>query len=376
MDERMARMALSCVVEPATWSVSQAVDEFGAATVWEALFGSSDPWAKKAHAFDPAKVVAAAAQAGIRFVIPADDEWVDVVADLSRDVIVHQLGGMPFGLWVKGGGNLAQLCSKAVSIVGSRAASAYGEHVAGELAYELGQGGVSVISGGAYGIDSAAHRGALASRTPTVAVLAGGLDSSYPPGNAALFDRIAENGVLVSELPPGEHPTRVRFLSRNRLIAALSMGTVVVEAAVRSGARNTLTWANGIGRVTMAVPGSVTNANSYGPHQAIREAAAVLVTNASEVCELIEPLGRQTPIPDAEHRFTDELSQAQLRVYEALPARGSRGADEIAMRAEFALGTTLALLNQLFELNLVWQNPKQEWQLTSAKHRDALLAER
>ncbi len=373
MDERAARMALSCVVEPATAEIADAVVKFGPQVVWEALLSSTGTQARKAAALKLADVEAAAKRSGIRFIIPQDEEWVEQLSDLTEEVMVRRLAGMPFGLWVKGEGNLAQLCGKSVAIVGSRAATAYGEHVAGDLALELGEGGVCVISGGAYGIDAAAHRGALASRTPTVAVMAGGLDNSYPPGNASLFERIAERGVLISELAPGEHPTRVRFLGRNRLIAALATGTVIVEAAVRSGARNTLSWANALNRLAMAVPGAVTN---YGPHQAIREAAAVLVTNASEICELIEPLGRPMPRPPVERRMTDELTAAQLKVYEAVPVRGARGADEIALRAEYALGPCLALLNQLADLGLIWQNPRQEWQLTSAKQRATLSGQR
>ena len=169
-------------------------------------------------------------------------------------------------MWLAGGGDLAELAAQSVAVVGSRASTPYGDTVAAELAAELSESGRSVLSGGAYGIDAAAHRGCLAGRTPTVAVLAGGLDQPYPSGHRPLFDRIAERGVLVSELAPGEHPTRVRFLARNRLIAALTPGTVLVEAAARSGARNTVTWANVLGRIVMAVPGPVTSATSVTPH--------------------------------------------------------------------------------------------------------------
>jgi DNA processing protein len=202
--------------------------------------------------------------------------------------------------------------------------------------------------------------------------LAGGLDSAYPPSHETLFQRIADHGVLVSELPPGEHPTRVRFLGRNRVIAALTQGTVMVEAAVRSGARNTLAWANSISRVTMAVPGPVTNARSFGPHQAIRNAEATLVTNSGEIRELIGPLVYAAAVPKAQRRVTDGLSPVALRVYEAIPGRGSRCVDELALKAELPLGKCLGLLNQLAEAGLVWQNPKREWQLTSAKQREAL----
>ena len=192
---------------------------------------------------------------------------------------------------------LAPLVERSVAVVGSRASTPYGDSVGAELAADLGEADYTVVSGGAFGIDAAAHRGSLASRSPTLAILAGGLDQPYPAGHGSLFERIAERGVLVSELPPGQHPTRTRFLSRNRLIAALTPGTVMVEAAARSGARNTVTWASALHRVVMAVPGPVTSANSVTPHRLIRESEAVLVTRAAEVLELLSPLGRVVPRP-------------------------------------------------------------------------------
>jgi DNA processing protein len=219
------------------------------------------------------------------------------------------------------------------------------------------------VSGGAYGIDAAAHRGCLAGRTPTVAVLAGGLDEPYPGGHRPLFERIAEQGVLVSELAPGEHPTRVRFLARNRLIAALTPGTVLVEAAARSGARNTVTWANVLGRVVMAVPGPVTSATSVTPHRLIREAEAVLVCGANDVLELLSPLGRANPRRPGERRPTDELDAVELRIFEAVPGRGSVPAGELALRAGVSLPRCLAVLDQLAEQGYLAQNLIGEWQL-------------
>jgi DNA processing protein len=248
-------------------------------------------------------------------------------------------------------------------MVGSRASTAYGDTVAAELAAELSESGRTVLSGGAYGIDAAAHRGCLAGRTPTVAILAGGLDEPYPAGHRPLFDRIAEKGVMVSELAPGEHPTRVRFLARNRLIAAMTPGTVLVEAAARSGARNTVTWANVLGRIVMAVPGPITSATSITPHHLIREAEAVLVTRAVDVLELLSPLGRANPRVPGERRPTDELSAEELRVFEGVPGRGSIGAGDLALRAGMTLPTCLALLDQLAEQGFLVQNVLGQWQL-------------
>ncbi len=365
MNERDARLALSCVVEPATARVAEAVAEFGATAVWQQLVerSSDSPLARRARGFDAAPVLARAAAAGMRFVVPGDPEWPVQVGDLAGCEPVNDLTGAPLGLWVRGGGDLAGLTGKSVAIVGSRACTAYGETVASEFAAELGEAGYATVSGGAFGVDAAAHRGGLSSRTPTIAVLAGGLDEAYPPAHRSLFERIAEQGVLVSELPPGQHPTRMRFLGRNRLIAALSQGTVLVEAAMRSGARNTVTWANCLGRVVMAVPGPVTSALSYTPHRLIREAEAVLVTRAVEVQELLGPLDGALRRPPAARRPTDDLSPDALRVFEAIPARGGLSAGEVSLRSGVPLAACLGLLDRLADQGFIVQDARWEWRL-------------
>ena len=196
-------------------------------------------------------------------------------------------------------------------------------------------------------------------------MLASGLDQFYPAAHRTLFERIADGGVLVSELPPGEHPTRVRFLGRNRLIAALTPGTVLVEAAVRSGARNTMSWAAALGRVAMAVPGPVTSATSFTPHRLIRDGEAVLVGSAAEVGELIGPLGRASPRPSSPKRVTDDLTPSEFGVYEAIPGRGGLPAEEIALKTGLPLARTLGLLNDLADRGLVVQTPRCEWALAS-----------
>jgi DNA processing protein len=365
MDERDARMCLAAVVEPGHPAVAQTVAEYSAEQVWASLTGrgADTPLAQRAQRLRPDEIRARTRAEGLRFLVPGDEEWPEGVADLSGCEPVNQLSGEPLGLWVCGGGDLAALSASAVAVVGSRASSAYGDTVAADVAAELSESGRSVVSGGAYGIDAAAHRGCLSGRTPTVAVLAGGLDEPYPAGHRALFARIAENGVLVSELAPGEHPTRVRFLARNRLIAAMSAGTVMVEAAVRSGARNTVTWANALGRVVMAVPGPVTSATSVTPHRLIRDAEAVLVSGAADVLELLSPLGRAGPRPAGERRPTDVLDALELRVFEAVPGRGSLPAGELALRAGVSLPRCLAVLDQLADQGLLSQNLVGEWQL-------------
>lgn len=372
MDERVARMCLAAVVEPGQPTLAEAMADFSAEEIWASLVqpGADLPLAPRARQLQPAELVERTRSAGMRFMIPGDDEWPATVADLASCEPVNQLSGEPLGLWLSGKGQLSGLVASSVAMVGSRASTAYGDNVAADLAAELSEAGRTVVSGGAYGIDAAAHRGCLAGRTPTVAVLAGGLDQPYPPGHRPLFERIGERGVLVTELAPGEHPTRVRFLARNRLIAALAPGTVIVEAAARSGARNTVTWANALGRVVMAVPGPVTSANSVTPHRLVRDAEAVLVTRATDVLELLSPLGRPNPRPPGEHRPTDDLSAEELRLYEALPRRGTLSAGELAMRAALALPKCLALLDELAERGFVAQNLVGQWQLPPKRRAD------
>lgn len=373
MDERTARMCLAAVVEPGRPALTAVVAEFGAEAVWTSLTeaGSDGPLAQRARLVDPDRLMSATASCGMRFIIPQDAQWPAGLADLAGCEPVNQLSGVPVGLWLSGAGDLAELAAGSVAIVGSRASTAYGDTVAADIAAGLSESGRSVVSGGAYGIDAAAHRGCLAGRTPSVAVLASGLDQPYPAGHRPLFERIAERGVLVSELPPGEHPTRVRFLARNRLIAALSPGTVLVEAAARSGARNTATWANELRRFVMAVPGPVTSATSVTPHRLIREAEAVLVTSAAEIIELVAPVGRPAPRPAGEHRPTDDLDAQQLRLFETIPGRGSISVADLAVRAGVTIGACLSLLEPLAELNLAAPTGNGQWRLGPAARRSA-----
>jgi DNA processing protein len=293
----------------------------------------------------------------VRFVVPGDDEWPDRLDDLDAGADTSEpghAGGSPVGLWVKGTVPLAAAVQRAVAVVGARACTPYGEGVAADLASGLGDAGITVVSGGAYGIDAAAHRGALAVDGPTLAVLACGVDVPYPRGNATLFDRLARDHLLVSELPPGAHPTRSRFLTRNRLIAGLAQGVVIVEAAIRSGARNTANWAIQYGRPLMAVPGPIHSALSEAPHLMIRDQQAVLVSSAAEVLELVSPAGQHTLAPRrGSARPTDHLSPAQLAVVDALPARRAASTDEIALASGLAVGTCLAELADLEDAGLV-----------------------
>lgn len=362
--ERHARMALSCVVEGGDLALVGLLERYAPEEIWRSLrTGTAETtWSVRARALQLSAIDAVARRHGVRFVVPGDDEWPAGLDDLTGAEPVQKSGGAPVGLWVRGSRPLGQLVGGAVAVVGSRSSTAYGDRVAAELASALVLTGRTVISGGAYGIDASAHRGALAEEGPTVAVLAGGLDDAYPRAHAALFGAVAASGALVSETPPGEHPTRRRFLTRNRLIAALGVGTVVVEAAVRSGARNTVSWATSMNRLVMAVPGPVSNSTSWTPHRLIRDQQATLVTGIDDLNELLSPVGESWVDRPEAARLLDLLDDAQRRVYEALPARGSRDAGDLALRAGVGVREALTALAGLSDRGLVLPS-EQGWRL-------------
>jgi DNA protecting protein DprA len=199
---------------------------------------------------------------------------------------LNKLGAhAPYALWARGNTTMLT-ATDGIAVVGARAATGYGEHMTMELTAGLVGKGRTIISGAAYGIDGMAHRAALASDGNTVAILAGGVDRFYPAGHSALLARIAEAGVIVSELSCGQAPTKWRFLMRNRIIAAASASTLVIEAGWRSGSLNTAGHAIALGRPVGAVPGPVTSAASAGCHRLIREFGATLVTTTDEAADL------------------------------------------------------------------------------------------
>lgn len=342
--DREARAGLSRIAEPGDVDVAAAVRSAGAVEVWEALRrgvpvgrvsqGVLPGIALRADGHDPGDDLAAAAAAGARLVCPGDAEW--PTERLAWEP-VGLLDPPPLALWVRGRWPLDEVVERSVAVVGARAATSYGAHVAGTLSVGLAERGASVVSGGAYGIDAAAHRGALAAgAAPTVAVLACGVDVTYPRGNDRLLGEVAATGLVVSELAPGSHPTRRRFLVRNRLIAALSLGTVVVEAALRSGSLATLERARLLHRHVMAVPGPVTSGMSAGCHVELRS-GAVCVTSAAEVLDLVGAIGEDADTPGrGPVDVRDGLSETVRRVLEALPVRRACGVSALAARAGVA----------------------------------------
>ncbi|WIV57306.1 DNA-processing protein DprA [Amycolatopsis nalaikhensis] len=293
---------------------------------------------------------ARAAAAGARLVIPEDDEWPSwplLALDLAgRRGVAEAVP--PLALWVAGGRALGDAADRAVAVVGARAATGYGEHHAAEIAYGLANRGVPIFSGAAYGIDGAAHRGALAAGGVTVAVLGCAVDAGYPAGHVGLLNRIVrDGGAVVSEYPPGTPPARHRFLVRNRLIAALTEGTLVVEAGLRSGARNTASTAGALGKVVMALPGPVSSATSAGCHELIRDSRATLVSTVDEILEAVGRFGIAEDPSARPKRPTDRLGPEALRAYEALTVRSDRSDAEIATESGLPLRKVRALLPAL-----------------------------
>lgn len=353
---RHARAWLSRAVEPGHALMHSYVNSVGPIAAMRSLRSTQAPAQVQAlvgarHDEDRLeKDLADAAAIGARVVVPDDLEW---PAQALHSMTVATAMGVegiapPVALWLRGNGDLAALTVRGVAVVGARASTTYGTEQAAQLAFDLAERGWTVVSGGAFGIDAAAHRGALSAGAPTIAVLAGGIDRHYPAAHAALFERIAQDGLLVSEWPPGCVPYRHRFLIRNRLIAALSAGCVVVEASARSGARHTAGRAEQLGRPVMAVPGPVTSAMSVGTHALLRDTEARLVTGVEHVIEEIGQLGVDlAPLTRGRVTVRDALSTVQARTLEALPRRRPVLPEYIARAAGLSVRDVLAALPAL-----------------------------
>lgn len=364
-------MVLSRVCEPGDVDACRLIRDYSAAALLARLRSGGSPsskacdWAERLAVVDLDPALKAAEQVNARYIVPGDSEWprqLDEVHVLEGET-GDRRGGAPFGLWVRGSSDLGAVTATAVSVVGSRASSAYGERVAGDLAFSAAETGYTVVSGGAYGIDAAAHRGALAAGRLTVAVLAGGIDRLYPAGNVDLLRRIAETGALVSEAAPGCVPSKSRFLVRNRLIAAAGSGTVVVEAALRSGSLNTARWARDLGRHVMGVPGPVTSKLSAGVHQLLRQPETVLVTSGAEVVELLAPVGTGlAPVQEGERRPTDQLDGRSRQLLDAVPKHQRASTRSIAAAAGLQHDYVAARLPEIAALGLV-VTEKGRWRL-------------
>lgn len=364
-DERLARVALTRVSEPGDEMVGRWLKDHGPVEVLRALRdggprpkGASDRrWSGLRLRVDhvaPQDDLAAAEAAGGRFICPTDSEWPSQLDDLDA--------ARPIGLWVRGSASLRFWALRSVAVVGARACSDYGAHAASVLSANLAERGWTIVSGAAYGIDGAAHRGALAVGGASIGVLACGVDVAYPAGHRELMQRLAEEGLLIAELAPGDHPTRSRFVLRNRVIAALTRGTVVVEAALRSGSLVTARRARELGRHTIGVPGPVTSGLSAGVHELLRGAGSV-VTDADDVIELVGTIGELAPERRGPDLPRDALPPEAARVLEALPARESLDPGGLARAAGIPTDVTLARLRELRALGFV-ERRGNNWQLT------------
>jgi len=362
LHERFARAAWTGIVEPgdrvagiliaamgATRALDAIVSRASTASLVTAANGELDPddaekaverWLPRLQSRVALLALKQAARYAVRLLIPGDAAWPAGFADLGP----HE----PLALWLRGNEPTLATADRSIALVGARAATGYGEHVAMEASAGLVDRGYTIVSGAAYGIDGMAHRAALASSGQTIAVLAGGVDRFYPSGHEALLTRIVDEGAVVSELPCGAAPTKWRFLQRNRLIAAMSGATIVLEAGWRSGSLNTAGHAAALGRPLGAVPGPVTSAASAGCHRLIREFDAVCVTSADDMAELAPlPGGGAAHDAEPEQGGASEPSAERVRITDALSTRSARLVDDIAARSGLSIATVQSVLGAM-----------------------------
>jgi DNA processing protein len=361
-----ARLVLGWLVEPGNRTLHRIVAEHGPVEALDMLASGRAPGvlgaaaAARLRSVTPAHVAerlrGQAHRLGARIVVPESPEWPSTLDDLVKISVAGQERYdrdtfPPQALWIRGNPRLDEVMARSVAIIGARACTDYGSHVAADLAFGLASRGWTVVSGGAHGIDAAAHRGALAAQGTTVAVMACGLDRPYPPANTGLFEHLAREGLVISEWPPGTDPHRHRFLIRNRVIAALGRGTILVEAALRSGARYTLRRTRQLGRVAMAVPGLATSAASAGCHEELRRDGVDrvrLVTRVEHVLEEIGVVGDDlAPSPHGPAHPHDGLRGPEQQLVDAAPHRGGLSVEEVAARAGVGVLEAMATLPSL-----------------------------
>jgi DNA processing protein len=347
-------VGLSALVEPGNRELGQIVQRVGPYVATDALCSErvsvqlvgaattrlGGPLRLQAVEAFGARLLDDADRLGVRIVCPTDEEWPPQLAHLVRisrgytGQVADRDTDPPLALWVRGPHRLDHALNRSVAIVGARAATGYGNYVAGDLAHGLAESGWTVVSGGALGIDGAAHRAALSAGGVTVAVLACGINRPYPVSHTGMFERIGEEGLVISEWPPDAPPYKLRFLIRNRVIAASSAGTVLVEASHRSGARQTLGRARLLGRPALVVPGPVTSAMSVGCHEELRIEGARAVASVAHIIEEVGRIGADlAPLPSTPERPHDRLDPTSRQVLEGVPIRKPLPAEAIAAAA-------------------------------------------
>lgn len=371
-DEVRAAVGLAALTRP-THEVAVSIATGGLVATWQRWRGHAI--ARGRAVADPERDLEAGYRCGARYILPGDDEWPPRLADLAVNLDptppaeIRRAGrdhGVPFGLWVRGSGSLADIVTRSAAVVGARAATGYGGWVAGDLAVGLAERGATVISGGAFGIDAAAHRGALAGGGPTIAVLPGGIDVAYPLAHDQLLTAVAANGLLVAEQPPGNRPRRDGFLVRNRLIAALAGGVVLVEAGLRSGARNTIAHAVALNRPRLVVPGPITSAMSAGCHLTLRlDPEARVVTSAADVLEEVGSIGADlASVPQGPRGERDSLGDNARDVLEALPGRATWTAGRISEQTGIPVARVFGIVSALVDHGLM-ENDGEGFRLTA-----------
>jgi DNA protecting protein DprA len=365
--DRFARAAWSRVAEPGDPVANRLIREHGAAgalVVAASGVGQGvERFLPRLEVLDVERDLEVGAKFAARIVCPGDPEWPHGLDDLAAP---------PYCLWVRGPVDVASSCQRSAAVVGARSATAYGEMVATEMAAGLGERRFTIISGAAFGIDAAAHRGALATGATTIAVLAGGVERPYPSSHAALIARIVEVGAVISEVGPGSAPTKTRFLQRNRMIATMARGTVVVEAGLRSGSLNTARTAAEHGRVVVAVPGPVTSMMSAGCHEAIRSGMAQLVTDAAEAAEAIGDYGSDlAPVRRGPTMAGDELDESAARLLSALPVRKGVSVTRLAVSSGLSVPQVRSLLGRLDLLALA-ERHGEGWRQGAAVRKRAV----
>jgi len=393
-DIRTARAGLTQIIEPADSLGVHAVEAWGPLRVVDIISGSTPTqqdwinlstldsgdgkftsmlrnklgdaiqrWRRRREYFQPKGALNYMKTLGGRFIIPEDESWPAALTDLRDSV--------PLGLWALGTPDFPP-CDRAVSIVGSREATPYGEKATTMFVDKARELGLTVISGGAYGIDAQAHRAALGTKhqgLPTIAVLAGGLDRLYPAGNTELLRRIAAQGLLVTEMPPGMRPNRYRFLNRNRLIAALSATSVVIEARYRSGALSTANHAHDLGRTVAAVPGPINVPTSAGCHRMIKETPTLLIDDPEDLATLYgagSSNSQRAPVASDQRNY-DRLGLEEMLVYEALPVNSRSNLSTLSSLTGLGVPQLAAILTRLEREGLA-DSQTQGWQ----KRRDIM----
>lgn len=279
-DEKDLYLLLSWIIDSCDIQISQEINKFGIERVFKSL--TNTKYLKRLKEIESIEELKESLELNhINYISRIDSNWPNSLRDLN---IIE-----PFGLFFKG--NFNCLSFNSVAIVGTRKSTSEGNMISTEIAFDLVKKGLNIVSGGAIGIDHAAHQGALIANGTTIAVQAAGLNKLYPTKNIDTFKKIIENGLLISEYPPNRNANKISFLHRNRIIAALSLGTLVIEAGEISGALSTARYATNLNRFLMAIPGSIFSKSSLGTNELIRNREAELVTDVKQILTLLSPIG-------------------------------------------------------------------------------------